>query len=63
MAYNLLSEDSKKLIENADILKQSFVVEEEGCNGSILPSLFAVLTLGFGILAIRRRRGDYNEEN
>lgn len=65
IAYNLLSEESKKLINNADILKQDFgqEVEEEGCNGSVVPSLIGLLTLGLAMLFIRRKRGGRNEEN
>ena len=63
MAYDLLSEESKALIANADILNQSFVTEEtsNGCEGSITLSIFSVLLLGSAVVLFRKRRGEDNE--
>ena len=62
MAYELLNEDSKALITGADILHQSFV-QEDGCSGSVYPSIFGIILLGACVIIIRRKRGVNNEEN
>lgn len=62
MAYELLNEDSKALITGADILNQSFV-QEDGCSGSVYPSIFGIILLGACVIIIRRKRGVNNEEN
>lgn len=65
MAYDLLSEESKALINNADILSQSFVeeVETDGCSGSVTLSILSVVLLGSAIVIFRKRRGEDYEKN
>ena len=60
--HGLLNEDSKALITGADILNQSFV-QEDGCSGSVYPSIFGIILLGACVIIIRRKRGVNNEEN
>lgn len=62
MAYELLNDESKELIVGADILNQTFVTDEKGCNGSIFTSIFGLAFLGCSIMVIRRKRGANDEE-
>ena len=61
-AYDLLDDEGKALIKNADLLNEP-VEEEKGCKGSIAAPITSVLLLGAVIILSRRKRGDYNEEN
>lgn len=59
MAYELLSDDAKALITNADILYQ--VDQNNGCGGSVIASSISILLLGTFIVLIRRKRGECYE--
>lgn len=59
-AYELLDDEAKALIKNADVLNQE-VPKKKGCKGSLVGSMTAVLMLGCAILVNRRRRGDCDE--
>lgn len=59
-AYDLLDEEAKALIKNADVLNQE-APKKKGCKGSIIGSMTAVLMLGCAIVLNRRRRGDCDE--
>ena len=66
MAYEALTEEQKALISGADILTESFVEnnpssDDKGCKGAVLGSITSILVLAFGVVVIKRRRGDDNE--
>lgn len=66
MAYDLLNEESKASIKNAEILNQSFAQEpiegdDKGCGGAIMGSLTAVVILSVSVGVIRRKRGEFDE--
>ncbi len=61
-AYDLLDEEGKALIQNADLLNQPEPAKK-GCKGSIYAPMASIVLLGGVIILSRRRRGDYNEEN
>ena len=56
MAYDCLSEESKALITNAEILNTSFATEDDGCNGSVGGTVLSLLILGSCVFVIRRKK-------